>query len=107
MFQRKSNWLLDDDELHPSDRPGSADWFDLADEVGRGRANQRSDVIKIESLLGRAGLFDVERLDGPLGYANEQLDKPIRDFQRKNGLAVDGYLRPEGPTIGESLIQWD
>lgn len=101
MFQRKSNWLLDDDELHPADRPGSADWFDLADEVGRGRANQRSDVIKIESLLGRAGLFDVERLDGPLGYANEQLDKPIRDFQRKNGLAVDGYLRPEGPTIGK------
>lgn len=101
MFERKSNWLLDDDELHPADRPGSADWFDLADEVGRGRANQRSDVIKIESLLGRAGLFDVERLDGPLGYANEQLDKPIRDFQRKNGLAVDGYLRPDGPTIGK------
>lgn len=100
MFERKSNWLLNDDELHPADRPGSADWFDLADEVGRGRANQRSDVIKIESLLGRAGLFDVERLDGPLGYANEQLDKPIRDFQRKNGLAIDGYLRPDGPTIG-------
>lgn len=101
MFERKSNWLLNDDELHPADRPGSADWFTLTDEVGRGRANQRSDVIKIESLLGRAGLFDVERLDGPLGYANEQLDKPIRDFQRKNGLAVDGYLRPEGPTIGK------
>lgn len=101
MFERKSNWLLNDDELHPADRPGSADWFTLTDEVGRGRANQRSDVIKIESLLGRAGLFDVERLDGPLGYANEQLDKPIRDFQRKNGLGVDGYLRPDGPTIGK------
>jgi len=92
-------WLKQDDDLMLGDRPGSSDWFALSDEVGRGRTNHRRDVIKVESLLNQAGLFDLERLDGPWGYANERLDAPIKEYQKRNGLKVDGFLRPDGETI--------
>lgn len=92
-------WLKQDDDLMLGDRPGSSDWFALSDEVGRGRTNHRRDVIKVESLLNQAGLFDLERLDGPWGYANERLDAPIKEYQKRNGLKIDGFLRPDGETI--------
>lgn len=92
-------WLKQDDDLMLGDRPGSSDWFALSDEVGRGRTNHRRDVIKVESLLNQAGLFDLERLDGPWGYANERLDAPIKEYQKRNGLKVDGFMRPDGETI--------
>ncbi len=92
-------WLKQDDDLMLGDRPGSSDWFALSDEVGRGRTNHRRDVIKVESLLNQAGLFDLERLDGPWGYANERLDAPIKEYQKRNSLKVDGFLRPDGETI--------
>lgn len=92
-------WLKQDDDLMLGDRPGSSDWFALSDEVGRGRINHRRDVIKVESLLNQAGLFDLEKLDGPWGYANERLDAPIKAYQKRNGLKVDGFMRPDGETI--------
>ncbi|MBC8791039.1 MAG: hypothetical protein C6Y20_05465 [Tagaea sp. CACIAM 22H2] len=92
-------WLKQDDDLMLGDRPGSSDWFALSDEVGRGRINHRRDVIKVESLLNQAGLFDLEKLDGPWGYANERLDAPIKEYQKRNGLKVDGFMRPDGETI--------
>ena len=92
-------WLKQDDDLMLGDRPVSSDWFALSDEVGHGRINHRRDVIKVESLLNQAGLFDLEKLDGPWGYANERLDAPIKEYQKRNGLKVDGFMRPDGETI--------
>ncbi|MGE5504634.1 MAG: peptidoglycan-binding domain-containing protein [Actinomycetota bacterium] len=75
------------------------DPFTLHGSVGRsGADNHRPDVAKTETFLGQAGYYR-PTADGPSGYHNTDLDKAIRDFQRDNGLAVDGVLEPGGPTI--------
>ncbi|NFV81885.1 peptidoglycan-binding domain-containing protein [Magnetospirillum aberrantis] len=60
----------------------------------------RADVAKVQTLLGKAGYLDLGQ-DGPSGYANPNTDKAIRDFQKENGLQVDGVLKPGGPTIAK------
>jgi hypothetical protein len=75
------------------------DWFSLNNEVGLGRKNNRSDVLKVQSILGESGHYDLERTDGPTGFMGSDFDENIKDFQRDNGLEVDGWLKPNGPTI--------
>jgi peptidoglycan hydrolase-like protein with peptidoglycan-binding domain len=65
-----------------------------------GGDNTRADVAKVQTLLGKAGYLDLGQ-DGPSGYANPNTDKAIRDFQKENGLQVDGVLKPGGPTIAK------
>ncbi|HLO74840.1 MAG TPA: peptidoglycan-binding domain-containing protein [Magnetospirillum sp.] len=65
-----------------------------------GGDNTRADVAKVQTLLGKAGYLDLGQ-DGPSGYANPNTDKAIRDFQKDNGLQVDGVLKPNGPTIAK------
>lgn len=73
--------------------------FDLHGVVApSGGDNTRPDVAKVQTLLGKAGYLDLGR-DGPSGYANPATDTAIRKFQRDKGLAVDGILKPGGPTI--------
>jgi peptidoglycan hydrolase-like protein with peptidoglycan-binding domain len=76
------------------------DPFKLQGSVGRsGADNHRPDVAKAETFLGQAGYYQPMTEDGPSGYHNTNLDTAIRDFQRDNGLEVDGMLKPGGPTI--------
>lgn len=65
-----------------------------------GGDNTRADVAKVQTLLGKTGYLDLGQ-DGPSGYANPNTDKAIRDFQKDNGLQVDGVLKPGGPTIAK------
>ena len=65
-----------------------------------GGDNTRPDVAKVQTLLGRAGYLDLGQ-DGPSGYPNPNTDKATRDFQKDNGLQVDGVLKPNGPTIAK------
>lgn len=58
-----------------------------------GGDNTRPDVAKVQTLLGRAGYLDLGQ-DGPSGYPNPNTDKAIRDFQKDDGLQVDGVLIP-------------
>ncbi|MBF0094734.1 MAG: peptidoglycan-binding protein, partial [Alphaproteobacteria bacterium] len=82
------------------ERPNrSGGWFKLKRPVGRGQPNEREDVIKVETVLGNAGHFDLEGLDGPTGYLGTLLDEGIRAFQAGNGLKTDGILNPDGPTL--------
>jgi peptidoglycan hydrolase-like protein with peptidoglycan-binding domain len=67
--------------------------------VGEGGRNARADVAKIETLLGLAGTLDLQKTDGPTGYAGQRLLDGIRVFQKQNGLRVDGRLNPGGPTL--------
>lgn len=74
--------------------------FKLQGSVGgSGVDNHRPDVAKVESFLTDAGYYKPLTEDGPSGYHNGNLDKAIRSFQQDNGLAVDGVLKPGGPTI--------
>lgn len=56
-------------------------------------------MAKVETLLDRAKSLDLGKTDGPTGYAGERLFDGIRDFQKRNGLKVDGRLNPGGPTL--------
>jgi hypothetical protein len=83
----------------PRRRDPADDWFDLEDWVGPGRPSRRADVAKIEGILAGSGDYSLARTQGPTGWWGLALDEGIRAYQRRNGLAVDGALRPDGPTI--------
>jgi hypothetical protein len=73
-------------------------YFELDDEFGKGRPNRRADGIKLETILGNSGDMDMERVGGPTGFGYEQIDKGLRAYQKRNGLKVDGWARPGGPS---------
>ncbi len=87
---RQPDSLLDD--------PAS-DWFALSDFAGRGFDTRRADAIRLEGILANSGDLDLTATDGPTGYWGSALDTAVRRYQKRNGLAVDGWLRPGGPTI--------
>lgn len=66
---------------------------------GSGTENHRPDVAQVETFLNRAGYYKPLTEDGPTGWHNSELDRSVRKFQKDNGLAVDGVLKPGGPTI--------
>ncbi len=88
------------------------DWFDLADTVGLGRMNGRRDVFKVESILADAGDVDFAGTNGPAGYGHYTLDDGVRKYQKRTGLKVDGWLRPESSSItcwrrkGRTVCWW-
>lgn len=86
----------DEDEL-----PGSTDWFKLDGDVGLGRANKRADLVKVESLLANSGDLDLSDIGGPTGYGLYTVEDGVKKYQRRNGLDVDGWMRPGGPTISK------
>ncbi|MCZ8309328.1 MAG: hypothetical protein O9320_00645 [Magnetospirillum sp.] len=81
-------------------------WFDLADTIGLGRMNGRRDVFKVESILADAGDLDFAGTNGPSGYGQYTLDDGVRKYQKRNGLKVDGWLRPDGPTVTKMREQF-
>jgi peptidoglycan hydrolase-like protein with peptidoglycan-binding domain len=84
---------------HPLARGTGGGWFDLDDWVGPGHPSTRPDIAKLEAILANSGDFPMERFQGPTGYWGGALDQGIRAYQKRNGLKVDGALRPGGPTI--------
>jgi hypothetical protein len=93
------SWLREDDEFDRYNKPGSSDWFELSDDVSFKKPNNRHDTLKVESLLGYGGYMDLEKTGGAMGLTQGTLEQPIKLFQEKNGLEVDGLLKPGGPTI--------
>ena len=79
--------------------PPARGWFDLSGDVGRGFATARPDAIRLEAILANSGDHDLSATDGPTGYWGTALDAALRGYQKRNGLTVDGWARPDGPTI--------
>ena len=73
--------------------------FDLAGGVGRGTRNARADVARLETLLHRAGHYDVSGTGGPTGYFGPPQEDAIRAYQKARGLTVDGLVLPNGETM--------
>ena len=71
----------------------------LSRPVGEQGRNDRRDVAKVETMLGRTGSLDLKKTDGPTGYWGERTRAATRTFQRQNGLKVDGRINPGGETI--------
>jgi peptidoglycan hydrolase-like protein with peptidoglycan-binding domain len=57
-------------------------------------------VFKLQTLLHREGKLDAEATGGPTGYWGNRDDAALRDLQKDSGLAVDGWVGPQGETIG-------
>lgn len=74
-------------------------FFTLGAPVGPDQPNRPEDVIKVETILGNTGDHDLVRTDGPTGFWSPDKENAVRSWQAKNGLKVDGLLKPNGPTI--------
>lgn len=66
--------------------------------VGRGGANRRDDVAKLEGLLALAGDRALLR-SGPTGNFDEVVERALASYQSRRGLRVDGRAAPEGETM--------
>ncbi len=99
MFGRPQNLLTNDLVARETPPPAGGGWFDLDDWVGPNHPCGRRDIARLEAILANSGDYSLERTQGPTGYWGLALDKGIRAYQQRNGLAVDGVLRPDGPTI--------
>jgi len=73
--------------------------FDLSGAIGRGGRNDRADVARLETLLHRAGHYDVTGTGGPTGYFGSPQEDAIRAYQKARGLTVDGLVLPNGETM--------
>jgi hypothetical protein len=70
----------------------------LAGMVGNGFENRPGDVAVVKRLLGAAGDLPEDPFDRPRGYIDDNTTRAIQSFQRKKGLADDGWLAPGGET---------
>lgn len=75
------------------------DLFDLQAGVGPGQTNRHADVCKLQGLLHLEGYLDTAATNGPTGVWGARDDYALRKFQRENGLAIDGVVRPGGETL--------
>lgn len=73
--------------------------FQISDSIGMEGRNNRRDVAKVETLLGRLGELNLDETEGVTGYAGARLDEAIRRFQKRHTLKVDGQINPGGETI--------
>lgn len=71
----------------------------LGNSVGEQGKNERRDVAKVETMLGKTGSLDLKKTDGPTGYWGMRTNDATRSFQKKHGLKVDGQINPGGETI--------
>jgi peptidoglycan hydrolase-like protein with peptidoglycan-binding domain len=76
----------------------------ISGSVGRGGVNRAGDVRLVQHLLNdyRA------RVGSPLlavnGTADQATEAAIEQYQRQNGLTVDGHIDPSSPTLAH-LVQ--
>jgi hypothetical protein len=72
------------------------DPFRFTGSVGPGGDNFRKDVIRAQVLLGNSGDYDLASLGAPTGWPGGELWRGIRKYQKRKGLAADGFLLPVG-----------
>lgn len=69
--------------------------------VGRGQPNEPGDVAVVETLLRQTGDLVFKPNLPPTGLFSGAQDEAARRFQRRNRLAVDGIVNPDGETLRE------
>lgn len=70
------------------------DLFSFGGSVGRNGDNDRSDVIKAQTLLADAGYLDLPAPGIPTGWPGDGLTRAITSLQKDHGLEADGLLLP-------------
>ncbi|MCB1532009.1 MAG: peptidoglycan-binding protein [Alphaproteobacteria bacterium] len=75
----------------------------LKKPVGNNLENDEGDVLETKKRLNRLGFFEKEQ--DPNGIITRDLDNGIKNFQKENGLRVDGLMFPGGETE-RALMVW-
>lgn len=72
----------------------------IAASVGRGQRNASDDVFATDNAMREAEIYNppAPYNSGPARYLHEPMVEAVENFQKVNGLKVDGYLNPGGPT---------
>ena len=75
--------------------------FSLSNPVSRRRwayHNKPMDTLKVQMGLERLGFMEPREDDTYVSTDSDQLFGAMKDFQKANGLKVDGIANPDGPT---------
>jgi peptidoglycan hydrolase-like protein with peptidoglycan-binding domain len=76
------------------------DLLSLTAPAGNGQTNDPSDIAALDNSLRRIDVYapPPEYAREPQRYATEPMIRALESFQERNGLKVDGYAKPGGPT---------
>lgn len=77
-------------------------WFNLKKAMGTNYTADPSDIVNTKKALNQLGHYEVPPHRGIDDWTDDAMFNGIRAFQKDNGLKVDGFMRPGGPT--ESAI---
>ncbi len=75
--------------------------FSLNQTIGSSYPADPDDVLRTKKGLNRLGFYAVPKY-GMTPWTDDELFAGLKNFQRDNGLAVDGIMKPGGPT--QSLL---
>lgn len=73
-------------------------WFKLHEPMGTNYVVTPSDIMNTKRALNQLGYYDVPPERGIDDWTDHAMFDGIRRFQKSNGLKVDGFMRPGGPT---------
>ena len=73
-------------------------WFKLNEPMGSDYRVDSTDIVNTKQALNQLGYYDVPPHRGIDDWTDDAMFKGIRAFQEDNGLKVDGFMRPGGPT---------
>lgn len=80
-------------------------WFSLKDPVGTNWRLNAGDLKNTKRALWQLGYYKVPPERGIDDWTDTQMFDGIRSFQKDNGLKVDAFMRPGGPTEREINTQ--
>ncbi len=70
----------------------------LQSSIGDGRDNKPEDIAALENILTGIGSLKIGDLNKGKGSIRPSIIAATKDFQKKNGLFVDGVIKPDGET---------
>ncbi|MBI5163882.1 MAG: peptidoglycan-binding protein [Magnetospirillum sp.] len=73
-------------------------WFKLKDPIGTSYRADFNDLMNTKRALNQLGYYEVPADRGIDDWVDGAMFDGIRRFQKDNGLKVDAFMRPGGPT---------
>ncbi|NFV81882.1 peptidoglycan-binding domain-containing protein [Magnetospirillum aberrantis] len=73
-------------------------WFKLKEPVGTNYRVDRTDLMNTKKALNQLGYYNIPPHRGIDDWTDEATFEGIKRFQKDNGLKVDAFMRPGGPT---------
>lgn len=73
-------------------------WFKLKSPVGTNYRIDPNDLTSTKQALSQLGYYNIPPHRGLDDWTDDAMFDDIRRFQGDNGLKVDAFMRPSGPT---------